>query len=247
MRHPLPDISVCLWKPSRPSHCWLKQQGQAKYLPPAWQICQPGGQAERERGKGKKFLRGFISQESCHPQGMLEDTHITNSITHEDKGNSNTLRWHYISKVLISPLGLIPIAAHWFISTARCLVKMINMWYTSAQNQMVLYLYSTFTPLVTFTHWSQRSSEVIQRFLFKTHTNDAKLIHIHTHTHSHTSQYLVKLGWTTRPYQVSHKWMQQIILLLFHTLFLLYKTTYLHYPQRNLSTSWWQDSGVLCN
>lgn len=43
VRHPQPDISVCLWKPSRPCHCWLKQQGQNKCLSPTTtQICQPG-------------------------------------------------------------------------------------------------------------------------------------------------------------------------------------------------------------
>lgn len=90
VRHPLPDISVCLWKPSRPSHCWLKQQGQAERLPPAWQICQPGGQAESKREKGGKFLRGFISQGTCQLQGLPGDTHITGSPTQGNKWD-----WHF--------------------------------------------------------------------------------------------------------------------------------------------------------
>ena len=93
VRHPPPDISVCLWKPSRPSHCWLKQQGQAERLPPAWQICQPGGQAESKREKGGKFLRGFISQGTCQRQGLPGDTHIPSFPTQGNKRDWH-FRWH---------------------------------------------------------------------------------------------------------------------------------------------------------
>ncbi len=76
VRHSLPDISVCLWKPSRPCYCWLKQQGQAECLPPAWQICQPRGKTERHRErKGKIPKRFHLSGELSSSGSVRRDTY----------------------------------------------------------------------------------------------------------------------------------------------------------------------------
>ena len=88
VRHPLPDISVCLSKPSRPCLCWLKQQEQTEHLPGARQICRPGGRAD---GMGRPFGSSPKSSGACQDISM---THFRNSITRKQKKLEH-LRWYY--------------------------------------------------------------------------------------------------------------------------------------------------------
>lgn len=62
VRHPLPDIS--LWKPSRPCHCWLKQQGQtgASFQP---------DKSVSLKGKAKKKEEVWVSQEVLLLRGVI--------------------------------------------------------------------------------------------------------------------------------------------------------------------------------